>query len=349
MNRIDILISGIIILSFIAGCGSDKATTSPQAELRFYKDFVHFDTTEFVRINIQDGTNSYEPILNCDKSLGEPFIDLNGDGNYTAGVDSFVISPDPAINMDLNRNGHYDGPDVPWAPGMPYEDLNGNAVFDACTGDDSSGYKSGVLYCDLNGNGVRDSSIIGLYSIVKWSRNNSNTEGAYFSQTSNTRPFSTYRYRSITGKFYSLGVNNPSGISNVILSDSGLYRWEYVVDPGPVQGAYMVQILDTGAITEEFNVMRGFQYNYHLFQYTRNVRFDTSIFIDGRTYSNLLMVNLKFSDHTSTFFFSKARGLVGYQYDALTLSEKSVIQGDYSSFIIEPIIGNDSLIFEMSR
>jgi len=87
-----------------------------------------------------------EPYLDGDRSVGEPFEDVNRNGVYDEAVDIFSFAD------DLNGNGSYDGPNDPWSPGIPFEDLNGNGVYDA----PNLQYDLGEPFVDLNGNGRWD-------------------------------------------------------------------------------------------------------------------------------------------------------------------------------------------------
>ncbi len=93
-----------------------------------------------------------EPYVDGDVNMGEPFNDVNKNGVYDRGIDVFLMSSDPAINMDLNRNSQYDGPNSTWTPGVPYEDMNGNGLYDYPNGR----YDSGEPFTDLNHNGQWD-------------------------------------------------------------------------------------------------------------------------------------------------------------------------------------------------
>lgn len=98
-------------------------------------------------------TSSEEPYTDGDSSLGEPFVDINRNGVYDIGVDRFVTALDPSVNMDLNRDNVYTGPDPTlWEPGIPFIDYNGNGVFDA----PNNRYDPGEPYVDLNQNGKHD-------------------------------------------------------------------------------------------------------------------------------------------------------------------------------------------------
>jgi len=93
-----------------------------------------------------------EPYVDGDRNLGEPFVDVNRNGIFDNGIDVFVMSSDPNVNMDLNRNSQYDGPNNIWTPGIPFEDLNGNGLYDGPNGR----YDFGEQFVDANHNGIWD-------------------------------------------------------------------------------------------------------------------------------------------------------------------------------------------------
>jgi outer membrane receptor protein involved in Fe transport len=95
-----------------------------------------------------------EKYTDGDRSHGEPFIDVNQNGVYERGIDIFTMSSDPAVNMDLNRNSQYDGPNAPWTPGIPFDDYNKNGLFDYRNGV----YDYGEPFVDLNHNGKWDAT-----------------------------------------------------------------------------------------------------------------------------------------------------------------------------------------------
>ena len=90
-----------------------------------------------------------EPFVRGDSVIGEPFIDVNGNGVYDPGLDIW-----DRLTMDLNRNGQYDGPNDAWEPGIPFEDRNGNGLFDDPSA--TTNYTPGDPFIDLNGNGIWD-------------------------------------------------------------------------------------------------------------------------------------------------------------------------------------------------
>ncbi len=92
-----------------------------------------------------------EPFIDGDSIIGEPFIDFNGDGVFTPGIDVFRKTVG-ADNMDLNYNGQHDGPNDPWEPGIPFIDRNGNGLYDP----PNSQYDPGEPFTDVNGNNQYD-------------------------------------------------------------------------------------------------------------------------------------------------------------------------------------------------
>jgi outer membrane receptor protein involved in Fe transport len=96
-------------------------------------------------------THTPEPYIDGDSVLGEPFIDVNANNVYDAGIDIFVMGTGDD-NMDLNHDGRYNGPLELWEPGIPYLDRNGNGIYDR----PNFIYDTGEPFTDVNGNGLWD-------------------------------------------------------------------------------------------------------------------------------------------------------------------------------------------------
>ncbi len=109
-----------------------------------------FDTDRARNVDLDEP----EAYVDGDNVLGEPFQDINGNGIFEEGIDVFLMSSDPGLNMDLNYNSRYDGPDDPWSPGVPYQDLNNNGLYDPPNGR----YDYGEPFVDMNHNGKWDAS-----------------------------------------------------------------------------------------------------------------------------------------------------------------------------------------------
>lgn len=103
-----------------------------------------------------------ESFIDGDRSLGEPFVDVNKNGVY----DDTTKTPLGGFGepfSDLSGDGQYQGPNDTWVPGVPFEDLNGNGVFDLGGTIPSGAYSTidndydlGEPFNDVNGNGIRD-------------------------------------------------------------------------------------------------------------------------------------------------------------------------------------------------
>ncbi|UCG61541.1 MAG: hypothetical protein JSV52_14695 [Candidatus Zixiibacteriota bacterium] len=156
-----------VFLVIFIGCGdsstgrdddSDDPNTGGSPDSAFFVDYVHVDTSGYVVIQTSplNSTSTQEPYLTWEEVIGEPFIDVNENGEYDPGIDEFIMCV-CEDNMDLNHNGHYDGPDDPWDPSIPWDDIDGNGTLRQ---DESweKNYNLGAPYFDLNGNGIWDGS-----------------------------------------------------------------------------------------------------------------------------------------------------------------------------------------------
>ncbi len=95
-------------------------------------------------------TDMAEPYVDGDVNYGEPFTDLNKNGQWDSG--------EPFD--DLSANGKYDGPNDPWTYGVPYDDRNNNGTFDLANGT----WDPGEDYVDMNQNGKWD----GVDGFLDW-------------------------------------------------------------------------------------------------------------------------------------------------------------------------------------
>jgi hypothetical protein len=197
----------LILVALIAGCDKDSSSTINMEvpERIALVALVHFDTSESIiaRSPSPEGWAVEEWYVYGERVIGEPFVDVNGDGEYQPHCDIFWIgisgteyidtfyfqcdsfvgstcynpirTPDPASgfdwllvdtfsNHDLNYNGKYDGPDSAWSPGVPFDDLDGDGEYDAEFG----GYVPGLPYADLNGNGSYDSYVEFQHGIYRY-------------------------------------------------------------------------------------------------------------------------------------------------------------------------------------
>ena len=164
----------IAAVVFLATCKDDSANPN-NYELPSYilGDLVHFDTNDYTIVErVRPNEAEYarkEPFVYYEKSVGEPFYDLDGNGVYNEETDLFILTvsapyedslfincgsfddttclppyevvDDTSLgwdrvyrytyyNQDLNRNGKHDAPDEDWMPGCPFDDWDGNGTFD---------------------------------------------------------------------------------------------------------------------------------------------------------------------------------------------------------------------------
>ena len=136
-----ICVSTVVLLLLTTGCTDKKGTCPDEDEPTEFHMVDYFPlgygdswTWEVVSYPVQ------EKFVDGDSSLGEPFTDLNDNG----------IRDDWEPFQDVFPNGAYDGPEDPWAPGIPYLDRNANGKFDY----PNSIWEEGEFFLDLDGNGI---------------------------------------------------------------------------------------------------------------------------------------------------------------------------------------------------
>lgn len=109
-----------------------------------------------------DPNDSPEPFVDGDLSTGEPFTDVNRNGVWD-GPDVIPGYPMGEPFEDLSHDGKFQGPMDPWVPGIPFQDLNGNRIFDPGAGitsgawsNTTENYNLGEPFYDVNGDGIRN-------------------------------------------------------------------------------------------------------------------------------------------------------------------------------------------------
>ncbi len=137
-----VICAGIVILMTLRwGCVRKKPTSLEEIPIYLIKDYFPLnDGDEWIWEKEVDSIP--EPFLDGDINLGEPYWDANNNGVYDFGEEY----------EDLNSNGKYDGPNDPWAPGVPYIDRNDDGKYDLPNGR----WDEGELWLDLDSNGAWD-------------------------------------------------------------------------------------------------------------------------------------------------------------------------------------------------
>jgi len=334
-----IAVAGIMI----TGCGDDEYGTEPVPVDYTYANFVHFDPTEY-RFVKRDILNAFdkipEPLVNWEQSLGEPFTDLNGNGIYDPGVDSFTISGDPNTNQDLNHNGVYDSPDDPWTEGIPFDDIDGNGEYRPDPGNHTTGYELGLPYADYNLNSKHDGDIKGGYCLAKW--NTSlwyGTDTAYW-MTRETE--AVYRFVSDSGLFYDLYMGYNPTMDLLIISDSGL---------DCRIGGFTVHLLNKGAILAEDSIEVVVPYYPDPIIYNRWVTLGEQLTVDGVSFSNLVKIRVGNYNYRYDFYFSQDLGLVAYDFqeDKTEPPENWITYSNNREYYYKRFDSSHSLIFPMTR
>lgn len=131
----------LILLSLVGSCTTKETTGPVQPTVYLMKDYFPLNEGDEWTWEVEGVRDSVpEPYIDGDVNLGEPFLDINGNGVYDHG-EPFE---------DLNGDGDYDGPDDPWTPGVPYLDINSNGKYDPPNGK----WDEGEYFVDLDSNGI---------------------------------------------------------------------------------------------------------------------------------------------------------------------------------------------------
>ncbi|MEE9443661.1 MAG: hypothetical protein V3V99_13435 [candidate division Zixibacteria bacterium] len=333
MQRTILFIFGIILILIIFGCAKEFESSLNSQEGGLYYGF-------FARINASDnffskrivptvtGSKIFEPIVNWEESLGEPFIDINANGIYDAGIDSFNVSI-----HDLNGNLAYDSPDDPWSEGIPFDDIDGNGLFRENTGERITGYVAGMPYADFNNGGTRDIRLDGLYGVLSF---NSVYWYGGRSYAVKQEPAS-YQFISDSGLTYDLPFGFESVLGAIVIWDTGMY---YRRPP------FTVPLLDTGKVVPS---ERNFEFNYPDTSavYHRLVSYPKTLTVDGMTLSNLLYCQLTHESRRYGFYFSRDNGLVAYEF--WILSNPWYDEYHTIEYYFRRIDGDEPLVFPTSR
>lgn len=326
-----------VFLFFIFSCSDDNPTGSGTPGWTF-DEFVHVDTNVYIMMRLSTPScMSTERMVNWEVSLGEPFIDINGDGNYDALIDSFIIDWDSPDNQDLNFDSKYSGTNpIYWTEGVPFDDLDGDGVFRS----EGDSYADGVPFTDYDNDSIFDGSKGPAHYLTRFSQHNGIDGNLWFnliSDSSDSKIINAKsRYVSDSGVVYELPViTNLYYDEDFCITDSNLIHYS---------NRYILPVLDKGtAILSDSSslIIKNNSGDEVIAQ--RMITIDTTVTVQDHAYSGVLMVRFDLENETNTYIFSRELGLLEY-----TNNGKIGMAGYRLSFRLR-YPDADSLIFPMTR
>jgi hypothetical protein len=340
----DVLLFAIAAIGlFYFGCGDGDFSTDSGPVTYTYQQFVHFDSTEYRFVKRDDPralTKIPEPLVNWEKSLGEPFTDVNGNGVYEPGIDSFVISSDPSINQDLNHNDQYDNPEDPWTEGIPFDDIDGNGQFRPDPGEHISGYELGLPYCDYNENQKHDGDLKARYGVAKWKSGLYYIDGIKYSLAKCDS--AAYRFVSDSDQVYDLLMSYAPTMNALIYTDTGL---DYKIPN------FALRLLNPGTIVEEDSTRIELPWYPDPVVYYRWVTLAEHLEVDGISFSGLVKVRVGDDNFRYDFYFSRDWGILAYELweDNTTPPNNWVTFTRTIEYYFRRFDAGHSLIFPMTR
>lgn len=319
-----------------------------------FADYVHFDTSSYILMSYNYGESwgiLGELYVWWEEVFGEPYIDFNGNHVYDEGIDFFFITSD-STNMDLNHNGRWDGPDDPWLPGMPFDDLDGNGVPRQGEVPYMRLYAEGAPFCDFNGNGVWDSLPQFAYDMVRCSVSTGTDSSEVYNYW---YKHSAYYFISDSGRWYALpsydfyqdSYFQETQASHISfeLTDSGL-----VYTP---QHQLHFHVLDTGATPVNTPISdSGYPVGSNMgpITFTKEVTVGEHLELDGTIYDDVIIV--RFFDPSSNyywydetlweFYFTRELGFLGIAF-------KPFYQDDVQRYFFHRRFDPDTIPLPMTR
>lgn len=288
-----------------------------------FADYVHFDTDSYILMSYNYGDHwgiLGELYVWWEEVFGEPYLDINGNYVYDEGIDLFFITSD-STNMDLNHNGRWDGPDDPWEPGMPFDDLDGNGVPRQGEVPYMRLYAEGVPFCDFNGNGVWDSLPQFAYDMVRCSVNTGTGSSLVYNYW---YKHSAYYFISDSGKLYMLPTY--SFYHHFFFQERPAYHVSFeITDSGLVYASedhLYIHVLDTG-LTPADTVLLDTAYVQNNpswpVTFSKEITVGEHLELDGTTYEDVIKVGFYnpnsvqhwFDDTLWEFYFTQELGFLG--------------------------------------
>jgi hypothetical protein len=315
----------ILFCLAVVGCSSDKPTkpNEPPAVLPVYaKDYIHFPDSNVVfhlAIRCQsDLADECEPFLEEEAVIGEPFIDMNDNGQFDSGIDSFIVSPDPAINQDYNFNGQYDGPDGLWSydydERIPWDDIDGNGKRRSTSGAmDADADSRYAPFRDWNNNGIWDSLVSAAEDYYYFLE----TESPVIKYSPRQATGFTYQYTSDSGIAYSPNIHRWGTFPYF---DVRMSQDSFVAGIGDYGNLFLAdssEILSDSGSLQILRIRRDTTY------ISRRVVLDTSLMLDDTLFEHLLWYRFDSirtdgsidpwrANEYWEFFFDKRIGIVAH-------------------------------------
>ncbi len=348
------LVAGVLVVSLIYGCGIEDASVNPDInpEITDFDAFIQFDTAHymFTLVDMRDyQTQVYEKAVNWEQSLGEPFIDVNGNGIYEASIDSFIKALDPAVNQDLNRNNRYDGPNDPWEEGIPFDDIDGDGVRDNAD-DGGKFYEPGMAFSDFDGDGIRDSGVSTSGELVSISATTGLCGDTWY--TTHEAPMGTYvgyRFVSDSGQVYDHKTYWSWGFDNLTVTDSGLI---YYAEPlggnydDPLVPVLVVENGDFAEVTDELQEI--ITVDSDTIIVSRTVRLNETLEVGGYSFDQLMMVELEGATFEFEFYFERDHGIRAFTTSQLdSVSHEVLWYRDF--YYLDFVDKADSIFLPMTR
>ena len=336
MCKYFLTILGVILLLIFA-CSDDNPTGSGTPGWTF-EEFVHVDTNVYIMMRLSTAMcRSTEQMVNWEASLGEPYVDINGDGDYDRIIDSFIIDWDSPDNQDLNYDSSYtsSNPDY-WTVGVPFDDLDDNGVFRL----DGDIYADGVPFSDYDCESIYDGGRGAAHYLNRFRQQYGIDGNLWFDLISDFSDSkitdAKSRYVSDSGVVYELLISmNLYYDEDFCITDSNLIHYTY---------NYILPVLDKGSVISSDSsslIIRSTSGGEVIGQ--RMITVDTTITMQDQSYSGLVMVRYDLEDETNRYIFSREYGLLQYS------NSRKIGMGGYSLSFHRRFPNADSLIFPMTR
>lgn len=353
LSRVIVIVAvGVLIF----GCSTDNTPTGTGNNntgpvVYIYADTAHYQLTFAV---LSDSRAFPEPVVNWEQSLGEPFTDVNGNGVFDPGIDGFITCLSPDSNQDLNRNNKYDGPDDPWEPGIPFDDIDGNGLFRQNPNNPYINYETGLPFADFNLNGQRDSAL-GFFTALTEFKATVGLDGSIWYRTGPRPPgvYFGYRFLSDSGRVYDLSYLASSDIQDIVdfvATDSGLL---YRAAPGIYWNVIPLIVLDTGEVVD--GAVNEILVDYpedpfnDTLRFTRTVAYDTSLIVYGYSFPHIIKVSLDAGVIGCDFYLSLERRLLGYGQWIADTTPESYGRSSAYYYYVDSLEKTDSIFLPMTR